>query len=318
MTTYPQITFTGVERADVVTAMRAPLGPHQVAGPTVVTLVSPGTELSWGYTVPGDFPRAPGYAAVFRVEDIGADVSDLAPGDLAFCLGPHAGWQQVDRGALLPVPAGLAPERAAFARLLNVTMSTLTTTAARPPEPVAVSGLGPVGHLGAQLFHLAGYDVLAVDPLPARRADAKAVGITHVAEALPDDGVFALVVECSGHEQAVLDACHCVRQGGEVVLVGVPWARKTERTAFELLHAVFHRYVHLRSGWEWEVPLHPQPFVHNSLYGQMAGALRWLAEERIVVDGLFTQHAPAEAQEVYQALLHRRAPRLFTLFDWRA
>ena len=38
--------------------------------------------------------------------------------------------------------------------------------------------------------------------------------------------------------------------GGEVVLIGVPWVKRTDLSAFDLLHAVFHRYVYLRSGWE--------------------------------------------------------------------
>jgi len=159
--------------------------------------------------------------------------------------------------------------------------------------------------------------VVAVDPFPARRADAEAAAIQRVADALPADGAFALVLECSGHEQAVLDACNSVRQGGEVVLVGLPWARKTDLLAYDILYAVFHRYVHLRSGWEWEVPMHPAPFQHNSLVGQMAAAMRWLAEGRINVEGQYELHAPATAQTVYQALLHRRAARLLQLFDWR-
>ncbi|HEY3396885.1 MAG TPA: zinc-binding dehydrogenase [Armatimonadota bacterium] len=315
--TYPRLAFTAPERAELVIASRAPLGPEQVAGPTQVTLISPGTELAWGYTAPEGFPVYPGYAAVFRVEEVGAEVTDLAAGDLALCMGNHAGWQQARRRDAVPLPAGLAPEAAACARLMGVSMSTLTTTAARPPEPVAISGLGPVGHFAAQIFQAAGYEVLAVDPLPARRADARAAGIRQVAEALPEEGNFTLVAECSGHEQAVLDACRCVRPGGEVVLIGVPWARQTDLMAFDLLHAVFHRYVHLRSGWEWEVPLHPEPFRRNSIFGQLAGALRWLAEGRLNLEGLYAPHAPAAAQEVYQALLHRRNERLLAMFDWR-
>ena len=314
--TYRQIAVTAPECAELLTKSAAPLAPRQVAGPTVVTLVSAGTELASCYTAKQDFPRCPGYAAIFRVTEIGAEVSDLAPGALAFCMGPHASWQQVERDALLPVPDGLAPEQAVCARLMSVSMSTLTTTSARPPAPIAVTGLGPVGHFAAQIFQSAGYDVLAVDPQPARQADARRAGIRRVAAALPEDGDFALVAECSGHEQAVLDACRCVRKGGEVALIGVPWARKTDLLAFDILHAVFHRYVYLRSGWEWEVPLHAEPFRQNSIFGQLAGAMRWLAEGRIMLDGLATHYAAAQAQEVYQTLLQRRNERLLALFDW--
>jgi threonine dehydrogenase-like Zn-dependent dehydrogenase len=79
-------------------------------------------------------------------------------------------------------------------------------------------------------------------------------------------GKVALVVECSGHEQAVLDACNIVRPQGEVVLVGVPWVPKTSLLAHDILRAVFFNYVILRSGWEWSLPLHERNFIWEELY----------------------------------------------------
>lgn len=40
-----------------------PLGATQVEGHTLVSLISPGTELNWGYRN-GPFPNTQGYAAV--------------------------------------------------------------------------------------------------------------------------------------------------------------------------------------------------------------------------------------------------------------
>ena len=128
---------------------------------------------------------------------------------------------------------------------------------------------------------------------------------------------IALHVECSGHEQAVLDGCKLVRKRGEVVLVGVPWSRKTEIFSFELTHAIFHRYVILRSGWEWEVPLQPRDFAGNSIMGNYRAALDWLADGRLRVDGLGTLYAPERAQEVYDGLLNQSLPTPAALFDWR-
>jgi hypothetical protein len=44
--------------------------------------------------------------------------------------------------------------------------------------------------------------------------------------------------------------------------------------------------------------------------------MRWLQEGRIPVQGLVERVSPADAQAVYQDLLHRRARRLFVEFDW--
>lgn len=316
------VTFTAPEQAKLLPIERddRPLGPREVAGRTLATLISAGTELAGAYRG-SQFPRVPGYAAVFEVEAAGSDVEGLRVGERAFCMGPHRSYQRAEADRVLRVPDGLAPEAATFARMMSVSMSTLTTTAARPPAKVLVTGLGLVGHLAAQIFTSCGYEVTACDPVAARQEIARQAGIRRVFPAAPlDDPGFAgqvsLALECSGHEAAALDGCRAVRKRGEVVLIGAPWARRTDLSAHELLHLVFHRYVVLRSGWEWELPLQPADFRNGSIYSNFAAALRWLSEGRVRVDGLYSLASPREAQQAYQDLLHQRAERLAVVFNW--
>jgi threonine dehydrogenase-like Zn-dependent dehydrogenase len=316
------ITITAREQAELLPIERdaRPLGPREVTGRTLASLVSAGTELAGAYQG-SSFPAWPGYAAVFEVEAVGSEVADLRVGERAFCMGPHRSYQRLAREGALPVPDGLAPEQAVFARMMSVSMSTLTTTTARPPAPVLVTGLGLVGHLAAKIFASCGYEVTACDPSASRRQMAEASGLRRVLAAVPLEepgfsGEVALALECSGHEQGALDGCRVVRKRGEVVLIGAPWQRRTELFAHELLHAVFHRYVTLRSGWEWELPLHPTEFRPGSIYGSLAAALRWLAEGRVPVAGLYERLPPGEAQRAYQDLMHQRLPRLAVVFDW--
>jgi threonine dehydrogenase-like Zn-dependent dehydrogenase len=316
------VAFTAPEQAELLPAERddTPLGPREVAGQTRATLISAGTELAGAYQG-SRFPSHPGYAAVFEVERVGSEVQRVRPGDLAFCMGPHRTFQRSPEERVLRLPERLTPQEAVFARLMGVTMSTLTTTAARPPEPVVVTGLGLVGHLGAQIFASCGYAVTAVDPDPRRREIATQAGLRSVLERVPVSdpelsGRVALLLECSGHEKAVLDGCRIVRKKGEVALVGAPWRRRTDATAHELLHAIFHNYIVLRSGWEWELPLQPTEFRANSIFSNYAAALEWLAEGRIKVRSLYTLLSPREAQQAYQDLLHNRCRSLATVFDW--
>jgi len=316
------VTVTRREFAELLPAEPnpEPLAANEVAGRTVVSLISAGTELAWAYT--GDvFPRRTGYAAVFRVEEVGSDVTDVGPGDLVFCMGNHASHQRHTADKILPLPAGLAPADAVFARLMGVSMSTLTTTAARPPARVIVAGLGPVGHLAAKIFAACGYEVFACDPDEARREFALQTGIKNVGATMPRDDPFwagkvSLVVECSGHEQSALDGCRMLAKGGEVVLIGVPWKKRTELTAHELLKEVFHRYAVVRSGWEWELPHHATDFHPNSIWDNYRAALTWIADGRVSTTGLAAIYAPAQCQEAYQALLHNRLERLAIVFDW--
>ena len=319
------VRFTAPERAELseMEPDDKSLASHEVAGRTIRSLISPGTELAgyqgqWAWA---KYPVNPGYATVFEVTTCGTEVHDLKPGDLAFCMGAHQSHHRLPREHVIPLSAGLAPDVAPFARLMCVTMTTLTTTTARPPAKVIITGLGIVGHLAAKIFHANGYDVLAVDPLAERREALQRAGLAHTAPVIPLDdpayaGKVALVVECSGHEQAAMDACKVVQKHGEVVIVAAMWKQRTSLSAFELLNTVFNRYVVVRSGWEWELPLFPADFRTNSIFGNLTGAMRWLAEGRIKVDGMALTASPRNAQQAYQQLLHQPGRSLSVLFDW--
>jgi threonine dehydrogenase-like Zn-dependent dehydrogenase len=308
------VTLRAAGRVELAEVDDPVVGSEEVAGRTLVTLISPGTELA--YLASEDLAAqselhddgrrfVPGYAAVFRIDELGDDVGGLTTGQLALCMGGHRSRQCHPAKIVIPLPAGLDPADAVFARIAGVSMTTLVTTSARPPGPVLVIGLGLVGNLAAQVFQAAGYDVTAVDPLEARVALARASGVRR-AVATIDESELApprLVVECSGHENAVLQGCRLVQQGGELVLVGVPWRPRSEASAHELLHAIFHRYVHLRSGWEWELPLHEEPWRGGSILTNHALALRWIDEGRLHVDALADDVRPDQAQHAYEALL---------------
>src|SRR5437773_428653 len=128
------VTITAREKAELLVTERdaRPLAAREVVGRTLATLISAGTELAGAYQA-SNFPRVPGYAAVFEVEEAGSEVEGIKAGDQLFCMGPHRSFQRVTQEQALPVPPGLSPEVAVFARMMSVSMSTLTTTTARPP-----------------------------------------------------------------------------------------------------------------------------------------------------------------------------------------
>src|SRR3989442_10503753 len=100
------------------------------------------------------------------------------------------------------------------------------------------------------------------------------------------------------------------------MLVGAPWQRRTALSAHELLRLVFHRYVVLRSGWEWELPLQAAEFRRGSIFGHLGASRRWLSEGRVRVDNLATMLPSSQAQPAYLDLLHQRTERLSVVFDW--
>jgi len=327
-----EIVFPARNRFELARYEDGPLGPNEIRGETVCTMISQGTELAWADGE--DFPIRPGYGAVFRVNETGTATEGVESGELRFCMGAHRSTQQFDVRFTLPVPSGMVPETAVLARLMGVSMTTLMTTRARPGDKVVIAGAGPVGLLAAQNFRIGGYDVAVVEPDANRRAQVAATGIERVFETMPsDDPTFAeataLVVDCSGHEGAVLDACNLVRQGGEVVLVGVPWRKLTQITAHDVLRAIFFNYVHLRSGWEWELPILSRGFVweellegynnsSQSIFGGFRKALNWLERGLVNVEGLVVSRSPADPAGLYSDIAAYRIREPLIVLDWTA
>lgn len=310
----------------------AGLADDEICGPTICTLISQGTELGWA--AGDDFPVRPGYAAVFEVQEVGADVKDVKVGDLRFCMGYHRSTQQYPARFTLPVPDGMLPETALFARLMGVSMTTLMTTAVRPGDKVIITGAGPVGFLAAHLFTIGGYDVSVVEKSALRREQIEASGIAQTHENMPlNDGSMignvALVVDCSGHEGAVLEACQIVRQQGEVVLIGVPWKQLTDIAAHDILKAVFFNFVNLRSGWEWQVPILSRGFVweellegyNNAPHSTFSGfqtALKWLDQDRIKLDRFVHHASPQDPTALYKGIQEQQIPEPFIVLNWRS
>lgn len=299
----------------------SPLKPNEVAGRTSVTLVSAGTEINGNFDVDRCSPWVGGYAAVFELTAVGSGVTDLRPGQHVMGMGPHAAWQRMAREDVVAAPPGLSPETAVFARLMSVSWTTLATTTARPPDYVLVAGLGMIGNLAGQMFHSAGYRVVGVDSLARRREYARRAGIIDVRAAVDGDqdlvDKVSLAIDCSANEQTVVDCCRVVKKGGEVVLLGVPWRKRTETPAFELLHAIFHRYIILRSGWEWQLPRNPVEFRSGCVYDNFAASMNWLVAGRVSAEGMYRVAKPDQAQEVYDSLYRRDNDFLTVVFDWK-
>ena len=224
-------------------AVRRP-GPGEVRIRTIASALSAGTELLvYRGEVPPDlpldlptlagsfaFPIKYGYATVGCVTDCGAGVEGLEPGDLVFVHHPHQDAYVVPAGMPVRLPAGLDPFLGLFIANLETAVNVLLDTPLHLGETVVVFGQGIVGLLIAQLLRRAGAGrVLAVDPLPRRRATALSVGVD---DALPPgddllerirtitDGRGAdVAIEVSGAGGALQAAIDAVAVEGTVIAV---------------------------------------------------------------------------------------------------
>jgi S-(hydroxymethyl)glutathione dehydrogenase/alcohol dehydrogenase len=101
----------------------------------------------------------------------------------------------------------------------------------RPGSSVAVVGCGGVGLSAVQGARLAGAaEIVAVDPLPAKRELALRLGATHAAAPDGLDGLrrtltagegFDAAIECVGLAASLRCAIDAVRRGGTVAVAGM-------------------------------------------------------------------------------------------------
>lgn len=318
MTTSPHarrsvVTALGNGKVELRSQAIRPTGLCEIAGPTLFTLISPGTELAIS-AMDRSHPISLGYAAVFQVDEIGPEVEDWSYGDLAFVMGPHASRQKATYTDAIRLDPSLDPASATFARIMNISLSALSVARPAVGAMVGVVGLGVVGQLAARVCTAAGFRTSATDRASERLALCRD-GIAAASE-LPE-GSLDPVLECTGHGSSVLSAAGALRVGGELNLVGVPWRSRDETQLHALMELVFHRYLTIRSGWEWQIPWEAAKGDSlPSMRAQLELALSWLADETVVVDDLASVISASEAPQAYDQLRRRRASRLTYLLSW--
>jgi len=139
----------------------------------------------------------------------------------------------IDRRSAVKIPPDIPVEIAALfgCAVLTGVGAVLNTAALRAGESVVVYGLGGVG-LSALLGALAGggQPVIAIDPMPAKRALAIELGAAAAFDpSEADEGVVAtlggkpdVVIETVGKAVVLASAYALARRGGRIVTVGLP------------------------------------------------------------------------------------------------
>jgi threonine dehydrogenase-like Zn-dependent dehydrogenase len=315
--------------------------PEEVWVRTRYSLISAGTEGAAFANATGAhrYPASPGYASVGEVVHEGTEFPDARRGDLVFCYGGHQQYARARR-LCIPLPAGLDPSYAPFARMATVAMTALRVSSLELGDWAAVIGQGAVGVMCAQLLQLAGAAVAGIDLAPQRLALARACGVRHtVGAAGGDDEVVAAVrdltggrgveatVEAVGSPRTVHLAARLTGKLGEVILLGSP------RGAYESDVTAVLNYVHLwgngcltfKGAHEWRYPVRAagpesgEPGPKHSLERNTRIVFDLMRDGRLAYRPLRTHLLPpGEAQTAYAGLRDRKDEFLGVVFDWSA
>ena len=216
-------------------------GPKQLVAETLYTFVSPGTELrvlGGHYGAMGNYPMVPGYAAVSRVLECGAEVSGFRKGDLISCRnavrfadcncmwGGQAGMHVYDtdsENTPVLMPEGIEdPLIYSVVEVAAISLRGVEAADPKPGETALVVGQGMIGQFSAMFLKMSGCKVTVCDIDENRLAEARQNGCAaavNLAQSDAEDrlcrlgnGGYDIVVEASGSIPGFEMACKMIRR----------------------------------------------------------------------------------------------------------
>jgi 2-desacetyl-2-hydroxyethyl bacteriochlorophyllide A dehydrogenase len=305
------------------------------------TIISAGTELA-NYTgldpdtrIPGRwccYPWNPGYGGIGRVVAVGPDVKHLCVGQRVYGIFNHGTYTLVDTNSRLcvPVPDDLDSTTAIFTRMANVAISAYQKSHVSLGDTVVMIGLGLVGNLAGQFYALAGQRIIGLDPAAHRRDLAEKCGFHAVIDpkGLSTEQLLEriLAVNYAQKPRCVVDAVgesSLVEQGvalaannGEVIMLGTPRA-VYETDATKILKPAHVRGISIVGALEWLIPLLKRQGPGISTEANAEVILRMIADGRLHVKPLCSHVLPpAQLNDAYQGLLHRKDEYVGVVLDW--
>jgi len=215
-------------------------GPNEIMTETIVSAISPGTEirmLHGHYGTEGKFPFVPGYNAIGRVIRVGSKAAGWREGDLVSTINPtpfpgttclyggHARIQvhpvDIDQRPI-PLPEVEDPARYALVELGAISLRGVMAVKPRRGENAVVIGQGLIGLLSAVWLKQHGCRVTVVDRSEHRLQRSRALGVDHVLSAGEPDIFeclqsrsregFDIVVEASGSTPGAKLATKIIRR----------------------------------------------------------------------------------------------------------
>jgi 2-desacetyl-2-hydroxyethyl bacteriochlorophyllide A dehydrogenase len=315
-----RIEFPSPRRCELRTFEEAGPGPGELLVETQCTVVSAGTERA-NYlrleTVAVDYPHVPGYSHVGQIVGGGGGCR-LQPGQIVATSAAHASLALVPEARALAVPEGVAPEQAAFVSIGAISLQGVRKAEIVPGEKVLVLGCGVIGQFAAQLARVAGGVVVVAATSAERLAVSQACGFSNGINVRADrERLLSLqadvVIDASGHPQAILDAVAGARPGGRLVLLGS--SRGVTRNID--LDAWQRKDLTLIGAHVATLPAADESPGARTWRRESETVLELLSQDRLVLEPLVTRRAsPGDAARVYADLAQPQDRSVAVVFDW--
>jgi 2-desacetyl-2-hydroxyethyl bacteriochlorophyllide A dehydrogenase len=266
MATLKALQITKPHELKMVTLERPEPGPGEVLIKVMASGIC-GTDihiLEGEYV--GAYPVIPGHEFSGVVEQAGQAVSRIKVGDkvavepniacdnCSYCLNNQQNFCENWQGVGVTLPGGMAeyviaPEKAvfdigelefeegAFVEPLSCVLHGIQKTCIRLADRVVILGAGPIGILLLQAVNVQGAQSVTVVELDQARAEAaQTVGADQIyrsLDGLPKDA-FEVVIDATGVIPVMKRTPEFTREGGKILLFGVPPKTNIEFDAFTL------------------------------------------------------------------------------------
>lgn len=312
------------------------LGDHELLVKTEYSVISAGTEgsffsgLELEHPASGgrvEYPRPTGYGNLGRVVAAGKARGELV-GKRVLSFTNHASYVKVNAAYFaLVVPDDIPGEDAVFTRMVGVAITAIRSSSVSIGDTVLVVGMGLVGNFAAQLFRIAGADVLAADISDNRLERARQCGIERlcnpkreslkeVVDAWTGGKGVAIAVEAIGNADLIDECVQRTRRKGEVILLGSPRKRVTMDVT-PMLSRIHLQGIRLIGALEWLYPVQEHDAARHSIVENYRQILGWIRSGAIRVAPLRTHLlSPRECQDAYFGLHAKKDEYLGVVFDW--
>jgi 2-desacetyl-2-hydroxyethyl bacteriochlorophyllide A dehydrogenase len=288
----------------------------------ICSIISAGTEMailsggeSWA-----TLPFIPGYGSVGIIES--DREGRFKAGQAVFTYGTHSEFTGPET-VCLPLPPGLPPQRAVFARMAAVSITAIRVSSIELGDSVAVIGGGIVGNLAAQLAGLSGAEVVLIDPIESRQKVALQCGISRAYPSigsLAGSETFSTLIDATGSSRVILEAAELAAHQSEMILLGSPRGTcETDITPFLNKTHLFPVNMTLKGAHEWRFPIDKDPknLHKHSITRNLEIIFKAIQSEKLKIDPLLTHRvSPEIAPEIYRLMKEKDPSCLGAVIEW--
>lgn len=306
----------------------------QIICETIVTAISPGTELAAYIGVeplrPGrQYPRLQGYCNVARVCEVGAYVTSVKPGQLVLTFQSHRTAFVTKADEVLHVLQDTdQPERVVCAYLYHLGYNAVLRSGIRAGSRVLILGMGTLGTTTLTMCQIAGAVCDVITDHPSTREQALAMGARRALardefdaaqvelEPMRYDTVITTVNGWADWKRALVAACKL----GMIALLGFP-GRGQDRPEFNPLDPryVYSKQLRIEAIGESPEQADSRGFLRFNERANLAFIIDCIRRGQIDTTHIATDtFNHCEIETAYARVSRHETSTATALIDWRA